>query len=126
MIVVRPAQSQPILAHLLCLPRSIALLPISPLFRKNDVASKVPSDEREHSIECRLQMTITFLVIVKDPATSLPNLVRLRYGRPLASSLQFAAKPPSNRPNRAATSPSQAAFVRRGASQSYFAQETLL
>src|SRR6266704_1374818 len=81
MIVVGPAQSEPILAHLLCLPRSIALLPISPLFRKNDVASKVPSNERKHSIECRLQMTITFLVIVKDPATSLPNLVRLQNGR---------------------------------------------
>ena len=76
MIVVRPAQAEPVLAHLLDLRRAIASLPIRPLSGKHHLASQIASDQPNDAIQGGLQVFVALLVAIEISWTRFPQFVR--------------------------------------------------
>src|SRR2546423_15215055 len=95
MIVIGPAKAEPVLTPLLDLRGTIAPLPISPFFCKNDVTGQVLPNQSNHAIQGGIQQPVTFLVTLTDDShPCFPKLMRFKnaldlsgccFGRPISA-----------------------------------------
>src|SRR6266487_4455279 len=74
MVVVGPAEAQPILPLLLNLRRAVATLPVGPLALEDNVTGEVASDHHDDPIQQGVRAGIAFRVVGESTLARLPKL----------------------------------------------------
>src|SRR5205814_10211908 len=77
MIVVGPAEAQPVLALLLNLRRAVSTLPVGPLALEDNVTGEVASDQPDDPIQQSVRAGIAFRIVGESTRARLPKLVGL-------------------------------------------------